>query len=49
MSPTAHQAMAALEQAWLTWMKQTGNPDLLTPTERALRDALTAWIAGGRR
>lgn len=44
MSPTAQQAMAALEQAWLSWQ-----PDNPTPAEVALRDVLTQWIAGGRR
>ena len=50
MSPTAQQAMAALEQAWLSWHGPLGaDEDCLSPVEIALRDVLEAWSKGGRR
>lgn len=48
MTTTAHQAMSHLEQTYSD--RTAGKPDApLTPLEIALRDALRAWVDGGRK
>lgn len=46
---TSHQAMAALEQAWLTHQGVESDVRLMNPMEIAVRDILRAWVDGGRR